>query len=262
MQGTDVASYQTGIDYARARDEAGIRFVIVKTTDGGSYVNPEAHAQINAAFKAGLCLGYYLFWRQEWGDTYQAAHFWRVTQPYWAVGERIALDVEQPDDDPTPLPPDTADRVYVTLCEMERLSGVTPELYINRDLAARYFNDPRFARFGLWLAAWGTVRPAAPPPWDRITIWQHSGGAQIPGIGWADGDEFDGTPEDWRGVGATVQPQQPGGAMMEPVITERTDWGGAGVIIEESVIVQNTETKYIYTRSKVNGVMGEWEMIV
>lgn len=220
MKGVDVASFQSGMDYQAAKG-AGIDFVIVKVSDGSAYVNPLFHQQTNLAYGAGQLIGYYHFWRQAASDKQQAGHFWQQASAVWERGERVAIDIEQPDDDPTPLPPDTGERVYAMALEVERLSGVTPDLYMDRSIQQRFFTDPKFARFGLWLAAWQEERPPAPAPWTSIAIWQTSGGAVIPGIGWADTDDFDGTAADWASSKPSAeQPQQP----PAPEPSTQTEW--------------------------------------
>lgn len=246
MNGTDVASYQTGMGYEAAK-QSGIDFCIVKATDGGGYINERFHAQVNHAYAAKMLIGYYHFWRQQVGDKAQAAHFWNTVRVLWEPGERLALDVEQPSDDPTPLPPDTGERVYAMALEVERLSGVTPDLYMDRDTQRRFFTDPKFARFGLWLAAWQATRPPTPAPWSAITIWQNSGGQTIPGIGWADGDVFDGTAEDWKG--APVAPpfaHAPG--FVGPPLIDTMNWGGdtAGIVTRRVTEVYNDQSKRAY----------------
>lgn len=56
----------------------------------------------------------------------------------------------------------------------------------------------------------------------------------------------------WVGeIAALVNPQPPApSAMMEPVITERQDWGGKGKLIAEEVTVQNTESGKYYSQKK------------
>ena len=48
MQGVDVASYQTGIDFSKVSCD----FAIIKATEGTSYVNPACNAQYASAKNA------------------------------------------------------------------------------------------------------------------------------------------------------------------------------------------------------------------
>ena len=58
--GIDIASWQKGIDLARAKRE-GISFAIVKTTEGTGYVNPEAKRQLDGAQAADMVVAQYHF---------------------------------------------------------------------------------------------------------------------------------------------------------------------------------------------------------
>lgn len=270
MRGTDVASFQTGLDY-RAAKAAGIEFVVVKATDGPAYANPLFHAQVNNAYAAGLCLGYYHFWRQQADDAQQARHFWDVAGAVWERGERVCIDIEQPSDDPTPLPADTGERVFACAVAIERLSGVTPDLYMDRSTQARFFTDPKFARFGLWLAAWQDAPPPAPAPWAKVTIWQHSGGQVVPGIGYCDGDTFDGTAADWKGLAAPAPAPTPAtddGAVTRAISPEghaivTLDFGGTATdfegvnLVDAGVSVRNAAGE-IFDRSIQGNAFQPW----
>ena len=58
--GVDVSSYQGTVDWASAYS-GGVRFAIVKATEGSSYTNPDFSSQINGATNADIVAGAYDF---------------------------------------------------------------------------------------------------------------------------------------------------------------------------------------------------------
>lgn len=60
IRGIDISAYQPVVDQQAVRD-AGAEFEIVKVTDGNSYTNPHAKAQVLGAFAVGLLVTLYHF---------------------------------------------------------------------------------------------------------------------------------------------------------------------------------------------------------
>lgn len=88
IKGIDVSSYQS--DVAKL-DLAGLDFVMVKATEGTTYVNPEQKAQAAKARDAGLAVGFYHFLHP--GYTYaQASYF--VEQCDSVHGDMLIVDWE------------------------------------------------------------------------------------------------------------------------------------------------------------------------
>lgn len=255
--GSDFQGYQ---NYDLARED-GIAFVLVKATDGEGYESQHWIEQADQTSRNDLLLGFWHFWRAGGDDIRQARKFWQTISGTWQPGDPIAIDVEQPDDDPTPIPDDTGDRVYAWLCEVERLSGgVAIGIYCDRNVQARFFTDPRFARFWLWLAAWGPEKPPAPAPWREITVWQSAPSVQRRGLGNCTVERFYGDAAAWhqlgyrQDVGAEIGP----GVVLDPVVV---NWGGKGRVIWSAVLAQNAETMALYWKEQHGDQQGEWRKL-
>jgi hypothetical protein len=86
VSGIDVASYQS-TDYSTA----GLSFVMVKATEGSSYVNPRHAGQVATGRSHGLVVGHYHFARPG-SMTAQATYFLEHAAP--SAGEVLVLDWE------------------------------------------------------------------------------------------------------------------------------------------------------------------------
>lgn len=86
VKGIDVSSYQSS-DFATS----GLAFVVVKATEGTSYVNPRHSAQVAHARSAGLVVGHYHFARPG-SMPAQAAYFLRHAAV--RAGDLLAFDWE------------------------------------------------------------------------------------------------------------------------------------------------------------------------
>jgi GH25 family lysozyme M1 (1,4-beta-N-acetylmuramidase) len=66
--------------------------------------------------------------------------------------------------------------LYKCLCEIERLTGMTPWLYVNYSAAFRLKFDKRFARFPAWFARYNSTLGPIPLPWTPETTgaWQYT----------------------------------------------------------------------------------------
>ena len=69
LNGVDVASYQSGIDFAQVPCD----FAIIKATEGTSYVNPACSDQYSSAKGAGKLIGFYHYVKG--GDAIAEANF-------------------------------------------------------------------------------------------------------------------------------------------------------------------------------------------
>ncbi len=86
LHGIDVSSHQPA-----SYDTDGLAFVIVKATEGRTYVNPKMEAQAECARKAGLVVGFYHFlWP---GDITEQAEYFTQKAPARA-GDLLACDWE------------------------------------------------------------------------------------------------------------------------------------------------------------------------
>lgn len=116
---------------------------------------------------------------------------------------------------------------------------------------------------GIALSAWLCGEDNIAP--DRLHIFGHN---QIDSVDRPNCPGF--SEAEWNGwvgrVAALVNPPPPApSGMMEPVVTERTVWGGAGKLISEEVTVQNIDTGEYFSRKKkheaASVVLEDWRVV-
>lgn len=136
LKGIDVSSFQS-TEYSTA----GLSFVIVKATEGTSYVNPRHAAQIAHGRANSLVVGHYHFVRPG-SMSAQVTYFLRHAAPQ--AGDILALDWEDPG-----VPGEDKDRF------IKDLQAAAPHhrvlLYCNRDFWL-HRDHTSFAGDGLWIA--------------------------------------------------------------------------------------------------------------
>jgi GH25 family lysozyme M1 (1,4-beta-N-acetylmuramidase) len=196
-EGIDVASYQGFPNWAEVATEAD--FVWTKITQGIDYVNPYFEQNWPAIKAAGPYRGSYHFATPDVNTPEPEAEFyWSKMEPVLETGDLLALDFEELDGSFSRMAYGipVADWPIRFLERLEDLCGFPPVVYLNAYTIQHYnFSQyaERYARYGLWLAAWGTQMPPAPEPWPVIAFWQDSIHS-FPGVsGPVDHDYFNGS---------------------------------------------------------------------
>ena len=243
LNGVDIASYQSGINPARL---STTDFVIVKFTQGTSYLNPYADRQYSEAKAAGKLLGAYHYGAGR-SATAEAQYF--VNCLGSRVGECIlALDWEGKQNSAFGTGKD------VTWCktfldEVFRLTGVRPLIYMSKSVCRRYNWSPVARNYPLWCAQYGsnakTDYQSSPwtdnngfGAWDKDTIRQYSSHGRITGYN----DEIDidlayMSAEQWRAMaGGKVQPATQG--QREAIVSEAISHIGVkeGTVLHHKII--------------------------
>ena len=243
LNGVDIASYQSGINPARL---STTDFVIVKFTQGTSYLNPYADRQYSEAKAAGKLLGAYHYGAGR-SATAEAQYF--VNCLGSRVGECIlALDWEGKQNSAFGTGKD------VTWCktfldEVLRLTGVRPLIYMSKSVCRRYNWSPVAQNYPLWCAQYGsnakTDYQSSPwtdnngfGAWDKDTIRQYSSHGRITGYN----DEIDidlayMSAEQWRAMaGGKVQPATQG--QREAIVSEAISHIGVkeGTVLHHKII--------------------------
>lgn len=243
LNGVDIASYQSGINPARL---STTDFVIVKFTQGTSYLNPYADRQYSEAKAAGKLLGAYHYGTGR-SATAEAQYF--VNCLGSRVGECIlALDWEGKQNSAFGTGKD------VTWCktfldEVFRLTGVRPLIYMSKSVCRRYNWSSVAQNYLLWCAQYGsnakTDYQSSPwtdnngfGAWDKDTIRQYSSHGRITGYN----DEIDidlayMSDEQWRAMaGGKVQPATQG--QREAIVSEAISHIGVkeGTVLHHKII--------------------------
>lgn len=191
----DIASYQegSGIDWAAVakfllakNPDSGI---IVKVSEGTTYVNEYLRQQRQGAHAAGLKnVGLYHYGRPSKNSGHAEADFFIASygnEHGLDNGEFLCLDIEDTD---VPAGADLDAYVLDFAGRVGRAVGFPIIVYSG----SWYTNphnlnrDPNLAQLGLWWASVGDSLPSTPEPWASagkpILLWQYDWHGSIPGI--------------------------------------------------------------------------------
>ena len=186
LHGVDIASYQSTINPAKL---STTDFVIVKITQGTTYVNPYSIKQYIESKSAGKLLGAYHY--AEGGDAKKEAQFF-VKELGSRVGECIlALDWEGNQNGKFGTGQD------VTWCktwldEVHRLTGIRALIYMSKSVCRKYDWSSVAQSYPLWCAQYKTnsITDYQSSPWTddkgfgawgKDTIRQYSSHGRIAG---------------------------------------------------------------------------------
>ena len=243
LNGVDIASYQSGINPARL---STTDFVIVKFTQGVSYLNPHADRQYSTSKSAGKLLGAYHY--AEGKDAKAEAQYF-VRSLGSRVGECIlALDWEGNQNSRFGSGQDVA-WCKTFLDEVYRLTGVRALIYMSKSVCRRYNWSPVAQSYPLWCAQYksnSTTGYQYSPwtddkgfgAWDKDTIRQYSSHGRITGYN----DEIDidlayMSAGQWRAMaGGKVQPATQG--QREAIVSEAISHIGVkeGTVLHHKII--------------------------
>ena len=143
MNGIDVSGWQAGINLAAVPCD----FVIIKSTQGTSYVNKDCDRAYQQAKAAGKLLGVYHYFSG--GDPYAEAEFF-VKNVKGYVGEAIlVLDWEGEQNSKFSQGPAVAKPFLDKVAE---LTGVRPLIYMSKSVCRQHDWSSVAAVYGLWVA--------------------------------------------------------------------------------------------------------------
>jgi lysozyme len=198
IQGIDISRYQGVVDFETAR-RGGTRFVFIKSTEGGDYLDPGFADNWARAKAAGMprAAYHFMYWCRTASE--QAAWF-EKNVPNDPDALPPVLDLEWNNHSQTcPIKLDPAhalEKVKVMLDMMERYTGKLPIIYtdinFHRDVLAGHHLPNTF-----WL------RSVAAEPHERydergFTFWQWTQTGTMQGVrGEVDRNAFFGTEDQW-----------------------------------------------------------------
>lgn len=190
----DLSHWQTGpnggpIDFA-AMKTSGILAVMLKASQGSSWVDSTFVGRVAAAQAAGLLVGAYHF-MDATAPVAQATHFLSLARAL----PRLAIDIEPNGMGTTGS---IAQAAEIVAC-IHSAIGRLPTVYMGRwgptgDGAG--LPNAILSRCPLWLASY-TTNPIPPPGWDSWQIWQYTDAGTVPGVAsTCDRNRFNGSADD------------------------------------------------------------------
>lgn len=179
MNGIDISKWQKGIDLSLVPCE----FVIIKATQGISYVSPEFKKQIRQADMLGKFLGVYHY-AGGGGAIPEATHFLNTVEDY--IGRAILFLDWEWDQNPNMDNPEYA---KAFLGYVKQQTGITPGIYMSKSVCRQYSWDPSYP---LWCAQYANQNPTGYKDdpwtdskgfgaWDSCIILQYSSKGTLPG---------------------------------------------------------------------------------
>ena len=248
-----MSHHQNAIDWTQVA-ASGVRFAIIKASEGTAYIDPLYATTGAEAMASGIVVGAYHFARPDlhpFNPIPEADHFVDTAQV--APGNIVpVLDLERAGDlSATQL----TDWVLQWLDEVTTRTGVRPMVYTSpngwRD---RMADTTAIADAGytlLWIAHWNVASPTLPAnDWqgNGWKIWQYSNCGDVPGIdGCVDLDYFNGL--DFAPIVI------PSPDTVAPVATIATPSGVTGpVTVSFSEIVRGVSSESLALRSTSSGV--------
>jgi GH25 family lysozyme M1 (1,4-beta-N-acetylmuramidase) len=191
----DVSAAQGRVDgYAVAA--AGVAVAFVELGIGNDAPNPDRAAQVAALAAAGIDVrGYSFCYPLPAAATHPGRDPIAQAGAHVALAREIGLDAKPLVADVEWPPPDawgtwgvTAESirawVLAYLAEVERLTGITPWVYVAPGFAEsiQAALSPELSRYPLWVAHWGVSSPDVPLPWSDWTAWQWSATGRVEGV--------------------------------------------------------------------------------
>lgn len=178
MNGIDIARYQKSINLSLVPCD----FVIVKATQGISYVSPTFKAQIEQASLCGKLLGVYHY-AGGGGAVPEAKHFIHTVMDY--IGKAILVLDWEGEQNPNFNNPAYAMEFLTTV---KKETGITPFIYMSKSVCRQYDWNPAFP---LWCAQYKNQEPTSYQDnpwtdnkgfgnWNSCVILQYSSKGRLP----------------------------------------------------------------------------------
>ena len=207
LSGIDVSHYQELIDWPKVK-ASGVRFAIIKASEGTGYIDPMFEENFRGALSAGIVPGTYHFYLPSLDPLQQAVHYLSVIRDI--VGRQACLppciDLETAGATRTAM--NAAVRAFME--ELKRQDGRPGLLYTSPGFWGTYLPAPVLVQnrlkaadvewaldYPLWLAHYTTGWPSQVYPWVGWRFWQYSSAGKVAGVPTrVDLNYFNGSPAD------------------------------------------------------------------
>lgn len=206
----DISHWQPTPDFPTVKNKGGVLAVILKATQGTSYVDDTWRSRRDAAVKAGLAYSTYHFF-EKGNVTKQMDHYLNTIKP--VQGERVCIDHEPNSDGSSPSLADLEQAVTYLLSKRPDLQITVYSGHLIKEQLGSNHSSVLAANTSLWLAQYSTTPSWPKGTWAAWSLWQFTDKATVPGIqGNVDGNEFNGSDEQllkWFGPASALAPAEP-----------------------------------------------------
>ena len=219
MRGIDVSHWNTGADVSR-----GVDFVIVKLTQGVSFVDNMAQHFIGETLKAGLCLGVYHFAANDTPEA-EADFFAYKMREFGLIGKALpVLDYETVHINDSQWVERFATRFHDT-------TKIWPVIYTSASWCKKFNSSWISTKCKLWVAGYPSPRTGWPEstnipyvlaPWANAIIWQFTSSLVLNGYRPLDGNIAYISPAEWAALakGETAPAPAPAPANLSKIADE------------------------------------------
>jgi GH25 family lysozyme M1 (1,4-beta-N-acetylmuramidase) len=190
VRGVDVSVYQSNIDW-NAVAASGVRFAIIRVSDGTGNFDSQFNNNWNGAKAHGVMRSAYQFFRSNEDPVAQANLLIAHVGSLGAGDLPPVIDVETTDGQ---SPGTIAARVHTWLDTVQAALGVRPIVYTGPYFWRDQVGGANETASPLFVAHYGTDCPFVPPAWTSWTFHQFTSTGAVPGIpANVDLDVFNGT---------------------------------------------------------------------
>jgi GH25 family lysozyme M1 (1,4-beta-N-acetylmuramidase) len=181
LKGIDIARYQGKPDFKRVK-AAGIRYVMLKATEGVDYIDPCFKVNAAAAIAAGLPIGVYHFLRSgsvadQVRDCLAAIKPYRIMWP-------VAVDVEHAE--LLTMGRDKLTDIVLDFCTRIKAAGYQPMVYSNYNwlYCSKRLDVGRIraAHIPIWMAWYSRATPETASRSALCDIWQYASDGKVDGV--------------------------------------------------------------------------------
>ncbi len=194
IQGIDISHFQGTINWDEIK-ENGISYVYIKASEGNTFKDPRFTTNRSLAKKHGVYRGAYHFYETGINPITQAQNFVSAVKQIEIGDLPPVLDLEQGGIKTTITKERYQKNTLHWLHYVEKKLGVTPIIYCSANFGNEYLNNPKFAKYKLWIAEYTQKTLYLPYTWKKTgwTFWQRTDLKKLKGVnGDVDYDLFNG----------------------------------------------------------------------
>lgn len=178
IKGIDISNWQEFVDFKSVKN-SGVQIVYIKASEGDYFIDPFLNANYSGAKSQGLLVGFYhYFIPKNTNDAIsQAKHFSNVIKNL-TPDCRLAIDIEVAEG----LTKTTiSNLVKVFLEKVKELTNKDVVVYSYTDFIRNYLSKS-LTVYPLWVAEYGTNKPANNGIWDDWVGFQYSSTGIVTGV--------------------------------------------------------------------------------